>query len=41
MATSSETCAFTPRKYFAEVGKNVRKRFDLAYRILASEIIIF
>ena len=51
MATSSEACTLTPRKCFAEEGKNFRKWleneliwlhfFALAYRILASEVIYF
>ena len=51
MAISSEACVLTPRKCFAEKGKNVRKwlekrinfaaLFVLAYIILASDIIIF
>ena len=51
-ATSSEACALTPRKCFAEEGKNVRKLlekhklfwshfFAFAFRILASEIVFF
>ena len=52
VGTSSEACSFTPKKCFPEEGKSVQKwsqkhklfwshSFVLAYRILASEIIIF
>ena len=52
MATSSEVCALTPKKCFAEESKNVLKWSEKTYiilvallfftfRILSSEIIIF
>ena len=33
VATSSEACALTPRKCFAEEGKNVRKKFSKNFKL--------
>ena len=41
VATSSEACALTPRKCFAEEGTNVQKMINLAALLCSSEIIIF